>query len=114
MMPHFLWLPDELALRYSRHSPREVFNERYQEPTREAMESFARQGRGVSYHELDLTLGRAETLRVVSSLSSFRGWRHHLQRGRRDRQFAGFLRSLRPDLHEGFAEPWLNLAIMRE
>lgn len=114
MMPYFLWLPDELALRYSRHSPRELFNERYREPTPEAMESFARQGRGFSYHELDLTLGRAETLRVVSSLSSFRGWRHHLRRRRRDRQFARFLRSVRPDLHEGFAEPWLDLAIVRE
>jgi S-adenosylmethionine-dependent methyltransferase len=112
-LPHFQWLPDELALRYSRFSPREVFKDRYKEPTPQAMLDFARQGRGVSYHELDLTIGRADSLRVVSSMSSFRGWRHQLRRPRRDRQFARFLRKLRPDLHEGFAEPWLDLVIAR-
>jgi 2-polyprenyl-3-methyl-5-hydroxy-6-metoxy-1,4-benzoquinol methylase len=113
-LPFFHWLPDELALRYSRFSPREVFKDRYREPTPQALEDFARQGRGVSYHELEVTLGRVEALKIVSSLSSFRGWRHHFRRPARDRRFSRFLRSLRPGLHEGFAEPWLDVVIARE
>jgi S-adenosylmethionine-dependent methyltransferase len=114
LLPFFHWLPDDLAFNYSRFSPREVFKDRYRELTPKAAEDFARQGRGVSYHEFDATLGRAESLRVVSSLSSFRGWRYHLRRPQRDRQFSGFLRALRPDLHEGFVQPWLDLILTRD
>jgi 2-polyprenyl-3-methyl-5-hydroxy-6-metoxy-1,4-benzoquinol methylase len=112
-LPYFHWLPDELALLYSRFSPREVFKDRYREPTPKALEDFARQGRGVSYHELDLTMGPVEGLKVISSLSSFRGWRHEPRRSWRDRRFARFLRTLRPEIHEGFSEPWLDLVIER-
>ncbi len=125
LMPFYMWLPDDLALLYASRSPRKSFSPvarraaqgNYTEASRDEMLSFIRHGRGVSFHEFDLALGPAAQLDVVSSLESYlrrrrplRRVRHALsQRGR----YSRFIRSLQPNLHPGFYEPYLDLIIRK-
>jgi SAM-dependent methyltransferase len=68
-LPFYFWLPDDLAFAYARMSPRSGFRELYDEPTEKNMHHFLRRGRGVSYHEFDLAMGRSVAkLDIVSSL----------------------------------------------
>lgn len=114
MLPFFHWLPDELAFHYSRFSPRENFRESYGQFDADSEERFLRRGRGMSFHELDLAIGRAEDLEVVSSLSTFQGIRHKLGRSRRDRRYKAMLMRIHPGIHEGFFGDHLYLVIGRE
>jgi 2-polyprenyl-3-methyl-5-hydroxy-6-metoxy-1,4-benzoquinol methylase len=69
-LPFFNWLPDELAFYYSRTSPAPRFRTLYQNYNEDSKLRFLRDGRGMSYHELDLTISPAENLEVVSPLHS--------------------------------------------
>jgi S-adenosylmethionine-dependent methyltransferase len=117
LLPFYLWLPDDLAFEYARHSPREPFNRGFGEPTDEAMLSFLRHGRGVSYHELELAIGDLEALRVVSSLGGFQMEQNVLRRLRNRmttaHRFESFLASVGPAIHRGFYEPRLDLIIRK-
>ncbi len=117
LLPFFHWLPDRLAFEYSRYSPRPGFGDRYREPNPDAELEFLRRGRGVSFHEFELSFGPAERLDVVSSLNGFRAARLSLRRWRRARSFEGrwaaLLAGLRPDLHPGFFERDLDLVIRK-
>ena len=112
LMPFFHWLPDELAFLYSQHSPRENFRELYREISLEQMEHFLRQGRGVSFHEFDLAIGRH--LRVVSSLSTFHGVRYKPQRSLFERRYKSVLRHIYPNLHPGWCEDTLFLILVKD
>ena len=112
-LPFFHWLPDEIAFQYSKRSPRPLFRDSYREETAEKMLHFRRQGRGVSFHEFDIAIGPVETLRVPSSLSAYRGWRRRLGMSRQERRCQALLRSARPDLHQGWFDPSLDIAIQK-
>jgi 2-polyprenyl-3-methyl-5-hydroxy-6-metoxy-1,4-benzoquinol methylase len=116
-LPFFHWLPDDLALRYSRFSPRDFLQGRFDEPSPEAMLEFRRLGRGVSFHEFELTMGSADDLTVVSSLSSFfddasvvRRW---LRRVGRRQRYRSLIRRQRPRLHSGFFDESLDLILRK-
>ena len=109
-MPFFNWLPDELAFAYSRFNDRKSFKDRYRQVSPEDMHEFLRHGRGASYHELECALG---AYRVVSSLSTFRGYRHTLRRSLRERRYKKLLKSVKPDLHDGWFEPWLDIVVAK-
>ena len=70
-LPFFMWLPDDLAFKYSQFSPRKPFHDLYREIDDQSMLDFLRRGRGVSFHEFELTMKRAEELDVVDSLPMF-------------------------------------------
>ncbi len=118
-LPFYFWLPDDLAFAYSRFSPRKPFDRSFRDPNPEAMLSFLRHGRGVSYHEFDLTMKRVETLQVVSSLSLFIRSQQPLWRlGRRltrsaNYRYEKFLMEVGPDIHPGFYQPSLDLIIRK-
>lgn len=74
-LPFFHWLPDELAMPVSRESPRPWMRELYGNAERaspEQMLDFARRGRGVSYHEIMIALGREVMLSVRGDFPSWR------------------------------------------
>ncbi len=125
LMPFYMWLPDELAILYASRSPRKSFarvggraiHGDYAAASPDQMLEFVRHGRGVSFHEFDLALGPVEQLDVVSSLESYMRARRLLRRVRRacSRQgrYSRFIRSLQPNLHPGFFEPYLDLIIRK-
>jgi len=110
LLPFFNWLPDELAFAYSRFSEREHFKDNFRVSNPPHMKEFLRKGRGVSYHEFDLAIGTHE---VFSSFSTYYGYRHTLLRSVRARRFKSILKSFRPDLHDGWFEPSLDV-LMRK
>ena len=55
-LPFYFWLPDDLAYLYAKNSPRSPFNQTFADAELSKMEAFCRQGRGVSFHEIELAL----------------------------------------------------------
>jgi S-adenosylmethionine-dependent methyltransferase len=107
------WLPDELAFHYSRFSPRENFREVYRKYDPASQEHFLRRGRGMSFHEFDLAIQPVKELRVVSSLSSFRGLRHKIRQRKTDRAYKAMLMRIFPGIHEGFFDSDLYLILQK-
>ncbi|MDH3706982.1 MAG: class I SAM-dependent methyltransferase [Acidimicrobiia bacterium] len=119
-LPYFSWLPAELAYRYSRRSPRAVFNEAYPEPAPPAdkMLAFLRHGHGVSYHEYavafdvdhhDITVKSCMQLaRRQAEPHRRAGWLLS-HAGRTER----LLRSYEPQTHRAWFQPFLYLTIER-
>jgi len=62
LLPFLHWLPSELYARYAGRSPREGFGEGFADfetiPLQELDTSIMRWGRGVSYHDFELALGK--------------------------------------------------------
>jgi 2-polyprenyl-3-methyl-5-hydroxy-6-metoxy-1,4-benzoquinol methylase len=116
-LPFFHWLPDDLAVRYAARSARAEVAALGPEPTPEAVEQLARQGRGVSYHEFDISVGPVGDLEVVSTLTGYRDRRSRarrtLRRMRPDRRVERVLRGVGPPLHPGFYEQGLNLVLRK-
>lgn len=117
-LPFYSWLPDNLAFKYSKFSPREGFNQSYRSLNEESMHEFLRRGRGVSYHEFDLTLKKAENLKVISSLQLFLRNQSLLWRAKWrfsvDHRFESVLLKVGPKIHRGFYQPGLNLIIEKD
>ncbi len=70
-MPFYMWLQDELALKYAKFSPRTEFQKIHTRDLNEAHEAFYRWGRGVSFHEIELALDSQAPLKVVGCLPMF-------------------------------------------
>lgn len=116
-LPFYLWLPEDLAFKYSRFSPRQSFGGSYREYNHDTLLQFLRRGRGVSFHEFDLTLKKAEELDVISSLPIYLrkksplreiGWRQTLEY-----RYESFLVAAGPAIHPGFYQPGLDLIIRK-
>jgi 2-polyprenyl-3-methyl-5-hydroxy-6-metoxy-1,4-benzoquinol methylase len=118
LLPFYHWLPDDLAFKYSRYSPREGFCDLYRELNEEARLDFFRRGRGLSFHEFELTMKPAKDLNVVSSLSGYLRnqnlLRHIVLTPRQERHFESFLKQVGPRIHPGFYRRSLNLIIRKE
>jgi 2-polyprenyl-3-methyl-5-hydroxy-6-metoxy-1,4-benzoquinol methylase len=114
-LPFFNWLPEKLALQYIQFSPRVEFVELLTPPSEANLLKLQRWGLGVSFHEVDVSLGKdirnlehrslGEFLRRRSPLR-YLGW--HLSG---DAKYVRFLKRAAPDVPEGWFEPYLNLAI---
>jgi len=107
-----------LAFEYSRFSPRNNYRELYREYDDESKLHFLRRGRGVSFHEFELTMKPVRELRIKSSLNGThlesRLWRLLKWRFSIDRRYASLLRRIAPDLHKGFLQSFLYLIIEKD
>jgi len=112
-LPFFHWLPDELAISYTKFSPAENLHKLYKNHEMKAEEHFLRRGRGVSFHEFDLAIGNTAKLNIISSLSSFEGIKYKLRTTRWNRTYKSFLMKVCPDIHEGFFDDLLYLIIRK-
>jgi S-adenosylmethionine-dependent methyltransferase len=118
LLPFHMWLPDELAFEYSRFSPRVNYRELYREYTDESKLHFLRRGRGVSFHEFELTMKPLGELRIKSSLNSTTRegglWGRLKWRFSNEYRYISLLRRIAPDLHEGFLQSFLDLIIEKD
>ena len=114
ILPFFHWLPNELAFKYSCFSPREAYRDWYKDYNASSEEKFLRRGRGVSFHEFDVAIKPAQDLKVISSLSSFKGLSYKLHHSRLERRYKTILRGLCPNIHEGFFDKKLDLIIEKD
>jgi 2-polyprenyl-3-methyl-5-hydroxy-6-metoxy-1,4-benzoquinol methylase len=115
MLPFFNWLPEKLALQYMQFSPRVELVELLTPPSEANLLELQRWGLGVSFHEVDLSLGKdirnlehhslGEFLRRRSPIR-YLGW--HITG---DAKYVRFLKRAAPDVPGGWFEPYLNLAV---
>jgi len=68
-LPFFQWLPDNLAYLYSINSKKQSFNSKYLDNEYLYMQHFLRRGRGVSFHEFELSFENFNELQILSSLN---------------------------------------------
>ena len=117
LLPFFHWLPEDLAFKYTRFSPRTNFREIYREDGPERRQHFLRRGRGVSFHEFELAIGPAAELEVVSSLHQFGQRRRLLPSLRRvgaAQSYRALLARVGPaGVHEGFYQEDLDLILRK-
>jgi len=117
-LPFYLWLPDDLALLYSQFSPRKSFCDLYRKIDDDSKLEFLRRGLGVSFHEFELTMKRAEELDIVSSLPIFLRSQNLLGRVlwtlTNKRRFESFLMKHGPKIHRGFYQGSLDLIIRKD
>jgi 2-polyprenyl-3-methyl-5-hydroxy-6-metoxy-1,4-benzoquinol methylase len=118
LLPFYLWLPDDLAFLYSQFSPRKRFCNLYRgEIDDDSKLDFLRRGRGVSFHEFELTMKRVGELDVVSSLSIFLRSQNLLLKVfwtlTYDSRFESFLVQFGPKIHRGFYQKSLDLIIRK-
>lgn len=116
-LPFFSWLPDELAYRYARYSPRATLQCLKPELNQGNLAGFLRHGRGISYHEFELALGPVKNLDVVSCLNLFLLQRNPVSRFLHRFTFEGrsesLFRRVGPKIHRGFYQTWLDLIIRK-
>lgn len=118
MLPFYYWLPDEIAFQYTRFSQRQHFKELYKRDYQQTQEEFARWGRGVSYHELELAIKPVSELKVLGDLHSFERPKTFLQqfsyKRTDDFKYKQVLSNQGPKgLHMGFYEYYLDIAIQK-
>ena len=67
----------------------------------------------MSFHELELAWGTVSNLNIVSSLSTFQGFRHRLRQSSLKRRYKNLLMDVCPGIHEGFFDEFLYLIIKK-
>ncbi len=112
-LPFFQWLPDDLAFKYSKYSPRKEFSGIYREYNDETALHFLRRGRGLSFHEFDLTMGDSSKLDVVSSKIQYEKYQW-LRMAKLEKRFKSFLKMAHPGLHDGFYDKSMDLIIRKK
>ena len=118
LLPFHMWLPDKLAFEYSRFSQRNNYRELYKDYTDESKLHFLRRGRGVSYHEFELTMKPLRELKIKSSLNMPAKKGNILSRLKRsfsnESRYISILRKISPEAHEGFLQSSLYLIIEKD
>jgi 2-polyprenyl-3-methyl-5-hydroxy-6-metoxy-1,4-benzoquinol methylase len=119
LLNFYNWLPDDLAVAYARHVPRNEFRSSLAERPDEveARLNLARWGRGVSFHEFELAIRPLAQLDVVSDWSgllremdpAYAAWWRESVEG----AYEQLLARIAPNVPQGFLQPWLNLVIRK-
>jgi 2-polyprenyl-3-methyl-5-hydroxy-6-metoxy-1,4-benzoquinol methylase len=115
-LPFYLWLPEDLSIRYAIHSERSLFRNAMTPGTTPV--ELARWGRGVSYHEFELAGIPAK------ALSATQGTFQYYLRKNRGKQllyslslnhaYKKILRKMSPaHIPASFREPFLDLCIIK-
>ena len=119
LLPFFYWLPDDLAIRYAKHSPRIQYQQLFDGYEGDPAEriDFYRWGRGVSFHDIELALGRIEEIEVAGYLVGYMRQRGLYSKLRamwtEAYRYERFIRKRVPDVHPAFLQPGLDLALRK-
>lgn len=111
-LPFFDWLPDDLAFYYSRFSERSVFRDNFRDINDESMLNFKRWGRGVSYHEFELSMTPIGNLNIISSLAQHEKTTL-LKYGFEAVRYINTLKRIYKGLEPAFCYPYLDLVIRK-
>lgn len=116
-LPFFNWLPDDLAIRYARFSPRPSVAKQLNSGEHNAGLILARRGRGVSFHEFELAIGPVSELTIASCLPEWqrgqRGVARFFRRWGARRAYRRFLSDQFPGIPPAFFEENLDIALRK-
>lgn len=117
LLPFFMWLPNDLALEYSRFSPRTSFSHSFQDTSEASLHDFLRLGRGVSFHEFELAMAPVEELNIISDLASYRrkkSFFYWLYWKKKYARYSSFLSKTHQKASKGFNETTLDIIIRKD
>lgn len=119
LIPFFNWLPEGLAMKYARNSPRKLFRESFANSINPSDSiRLSRWGRGVSFHEFELAMMPLEKLKIESSMNSFHSnlslYRVIKRKLSKDLKYEKFMTKLMPNIHPGFFQPNLDLILSKK
>ena len=116
-MPFFNWIRDETAFQYGTQSKRSFVRGLGLSGDAASYDLFIREGRGASFHDIQLALGADfGGYEVISSLGGYEDACNPLHRSGRNKEdvwYAEFIASKAPHIHKGFFEDYLNI-VMRK
>lgn len=119
-LPFFNWLPHDLAFAYAKNSSTAFVRALGAVNEQANYDLLVREGRGASYHEIELGLGEHfSEYRVVSSLLSYQDtsnrlvWLNRRLSQSADVRYTNFLASRAPGVHKAFFEPHLNVVLRK-
>jgi len=119
-IPFFHWLPDELGIKYSQFSQRDVYKQDMFniKDKDEKILQFYRWGRGVSYHEIELAIKPLSELKVISNLTIFQRNKNLLYKFATkftsNYKYECFLNKLYPNIHRGFFQSYIDMIFEKE
>lgn len=123
-LPFYMWLQDEIALDYAKFSERKNFTEAFGEIHKNNYTNYEidlyRWGRGISFHEFELAIKRADRLKVVGCLNDFligkRSWLQQMKYKTTDEyKYSSFLSKFGPNnVHPGFYHSYIDLIIEKD
>lgn len=121
-LPFFQWLPDDLAVQYTRFSPRPIIRDHtarengHTEP-RDLELELIRRGRGVSYHEFEVAMAPISSLHILSCKRLFyrrqKPLRAVKQRWSPAGRFEETMVALAPEIPRAFLLPSLDLVLQK-
>jgi|WetSurMetagenome_2_1015567.scaffolds.fasta_scaffold00173_15 2-polyprenyl-3-methyl-5-hydroxy-6-metoxy-1,4-benzoquinol methylase len=119
-LPFFHWLPDQLAFYYAARSPRKTFCNFDARCGSLPSAQFARLGRGVSYHEFEIALGKdIKAIRIAGDLQTYNDkkrlnpFKILKKTNSIESKYPRLFRKVFPDIHPAFLTSYLNLSLLR-
>lgn len=110
-LPFFNWLPDDLALLYVRHSARkELLPMLAEAPS--PKETLYRIGRGVSYHEFDLSIGLSEFEVIADGYSNL--LTHRAINDSFEGMLMQFFERYSPHVPPAFSKQYLEMVLQKK
>ena len=107
ILPFYHWLPDEIAIQYSKFSPREACKNSSSDEM-----AFIRFGRGASFHEFELALGKKCADMTIYDMQSFLDIFISKVIHRNKREYSKLLKKIGPaGVPDGFYHSDLYIAI---
>lgn len=119
-IPFFHWLPDKLAIEYSKLSTREQYRDHIQkiEDENEKLLQLYRWGRGISFHEIELAIKPIKDIKIISNLNTYRNSKEILyaiiSKFTLNYFYTSLLKKRFPDINRAFMESYLNLIIRKD
>jgi 2-polyprenyl-3-methyl-5-hydroxy-6-metoxy-1,4-benzoquinol methylase len=111
LLPFFHWLPEEVAMEYGQFCSRDSFRGRMQGSDSQRPLRLARTGRGISFHEWDLAIGK-DKWRVCSCLENWLAAKNRPRgmfwRITPEGQYEAFLKRICPQLPSTFKMEYIN------
>lgn len=108
LLPAYNWLPDRLAYDYAKFSSRPNFSELYNDYTDEQFLHFLRNGRGFSFHELEIALDKK-----ITELDTISYLKPTVIPFTKKYKFHKFLITMFPDVNSGYLHAYLDVLIKK-
>lgn len=118
-IPFFHWLPDELAIEYSKFSIRTQYRDHIEkiEDENEKLLQLYRWGRGISFHEIELAIKPIKDIHIISNLNTYRNSKgilySILSKFTYNYLYTSLLNRKFTEINRAFLESYLNLIIKK-
>jgi len=124
-LPFYNWLPDDVSFEYIKNKSNHLLNHLDSNISKPEL---LLKGRGISYHELEISLSRTiDQIKVIDSLNEYENREkkifnllktfHRILKLRKksiELRYTQLMNKYQPNLHTGFFQPYINMIFQKE